>query len=129
MATPNLQNIFQNSAAAGFNLLAESYRDPVITAYNRREPRARPEEFTRSLRDKYISNYRTAFPFAQDQEESFRGQVDGLNLYTATKRRDIDGGALLNSIRNGTFSTQANIDTGDHQTVAKLTESLVRWFE
>jgi len=219
MATPNLQNIFQNGAAAGFNLLAESYRDPVITAYNRLEPRARTEDFTRSLRaevrdplwmltrqwqmgeleaedaasaidarlltaqlhldrvslgddtgrqygedipletiverenvpfthvlrvqighyflklhtaslrDKYISNYRTAFPFVQDQEESFRGQVDGLNLYTATKRRDIDGEALLNSIRNGTFSTQANIDTGDHQTVAKLTESLVRWFE
>src|SRR5438552_16683538 len=50
MATPNLQNIFQNSAAAGFNLFAESYRDPVITAYNRLEPRARTEDFTRSLR-------------------------------------------------------------------------------
>src|SRR5436190_21816469 len=50
MATPNLQNIFQNSAAAGFNLLAESYRDPAITAYNRLEPRARTEDFTRSLR-------------------------------------------------------------------------------
>ena len=45
-----LQNVFQASAETGTNLLIEAYRDPAITAYNRLEPRARTEDFERSLR-------------------------------------------------------------------------------
>src|SRR6478752_3436233 len=45
-----LQNVFQASDKSGPSLLLEAYRDPGITAYNRLEPRARTEDFARSLR-------------------------------------------------------------------------------
>lgn len=49
MASTTLQALFTaNSKAA--DLLLQVYRDPAITAYNRLEPRARTEDFTRSLR-------------------------------------------------------------------------------
>src|SRR5258707_14010327 len=41
-----LHQIFTTTA----DLLARIYRDPQITAYNRLEPRARTEDFARSLR-------------------------------------------------------------------------------
>src|SRR5215831_14508264 len=40
-----LQNVFQAS-----DLFLQFYRDPAVTAYNRLEPRARTEDFARSLR-------------------------------------------------------------------------------
>src|SRR5213075_3337130 len=46
MPLDTLHNIFATKAG----LLAEIYRDPQITAYNRLEPRARTEDFSRSLR-------------------------------------------------------------------------------
>ena len=46
MALDTLHQIFTNNA----DLLAQIYRDPQITAYNRLEPRARTEDFARSLR-------------------------------------------------------------------------------
>src|SRR5947207_6515894 len=46
MPLDTLHNIFATKAG----LLAEIYRDPQITAYNRLEPRARTEDFARSLR-------------------------------------------------------------------------------
>src|ERR1041385_4093324 len=46
----SLQNVFETSAQTGTNLLLTVYREPDITAYNRLEPRARTENFVRSLR-------------------------------------------------------------------------------
>src|SRR6266404_4169280 len=46
MALDTLHQIFTKNA----DLLAQIYRDPQITAYNRLEPRARTEDFARSLR-------------------------------------------------------------------------------
>jgi hypothetical protein len=215
----NLQTVFQDSAAAGVNLFAERYREPSITAYNRLEPRARTEDFSRSLRaevrdalwmltrqwqmgeleaedagsaidarlltsqihldrvkfesaavqhydenipmetmveretipfthalkvqiahfflklhppalrDKYIGDYREAFKFAQDRESEFRGQVNGLNLYIATKGRDFDGEDLLKAIRAENLGTKVAIDLADRPAVMKAAELLRKWFE
>src|SRR6266566_1762996 len=46
MANKSLSTLFLESDS----LLAKTYREPAITAYNRLEPRARTEDFTRSLR-------------------------------------------------------------------------------
>src|SRR5215475_7128023 len=46
MALDTLHQIFTKNT----DLLAQIYRDPQITAYNRLEPRARTENFVRSLR-------------------------------------------------------------------------------
>jgi len=218
MTPLNLQTVFQNSAAAGVNLFAERYREPSITAYNRLEPRARTEDFSRSLRaevrdalwmltrqwqmgeleaedagsaidarlltsqihldrvklgdaasqqynenipletmveretipfthalkvqiahfflklhspalrDKYIEDYRKAFKFAQDREGEFRGQVNGLNLYTATKDRDFDGEELLKAIR-ADLGTKVAIDPGDLPAVMNAAQLLREWFQ
>jgi hypothetical protein len=51
MPAATLQAIFTAKTSTSSNLLlAPIYRDPAITAYNRLEPRARTEDFTRSLR-------------------------------------------------------------------------------
>src|SRR6266550_130879 len=50
MANKSLSTMFRESAQSGPSLLQMLYRDPAITAYNRLEPRARTEDFTRSLR-------------------------------------------------------------------------------
>jgi hypothetical protein len=214
-----LQNVFQASEKSGTSLFLNIYRDPAITAYNRLEPRARTEDFTRSLRAEirdamwmltrqwqmgefeaedagsaidarlltsqthvdrislrgapgrsysidmpletiveretvpltqalkvkishyflklhtpalrttYLPKYMAAFPFAQGHEDDFRGQVDGLNLYTATKRRDFDGQQLLNSINNGTLNADAGIDLGDRPTIANYADQLKQWLQ
>ena len=221
MPVDTLHNIFTKSAT----LLADIYRDPQITAYNRLEPRARTEDFTRSLRaeirdplwlltrqwqmgeleaedagsaidarlltsqmhidrialrgaaghsydesipletvaerelipladdksvsfphalkvqvahfflklhkpvlrTKYLPQYRTAFAFAQNDESVFRGQIDGLNVYVATKRRDFDGQKVLQAIYGGTFETLVSVDAADH--IDDLTKALQDWFE
>jgi len=219
MPVNNLQQIFQNSAATGLNLLSDVYRDPLITAYNRLETRARTEDFSRSLRAEirdplwmltrqwqmgeleaedagsavdarlltsqmqldrvelgngsgqqyrddvpletiverervpfthalkvqisqyflklhngtlrqtYQENYRTAFPFDSGQEDKFRGQVNGLNLYTATRERDFDGEKLLAAINDGTFNAKAGIASSHQTPINEYTESLKRWFQ
>jgi len=53
---------------------------------------------TPALRAKYLPRYRTAFAFAQDREADFRGQVDGLNLYVATRRTALWTGAVSVSL-------------------------------
>lgn len=214
-----LQTIFQTSEQTGPSLLLKLYRDPAITAYNRLEPRARTEDFTRSLRaeirdplwmltrqwqlgeleaedagsaidarlltreahvdrvalrgakvreydlempletmveqepvpfthalrvqvsqfflklhqpelrTKYADNYLLAFPFEQHLDEQFRGQVDGLNLYTATKARDFDGEKLLQAIADGTFNVAAGIELGDLPDVGTYAQQLTDWFK
>lgn len=214
-----LQNIFQASEKSGDSLFLEAYRDPAITAYNRLEPRARTEDFTRSLRaeirdamwmltrqwqmgefeaedagsaidarlltsqthvdrislrgsagrpysldvpletiveqetvpfthalkvkighyflklhtaalrNKYWSKYLGAYPFPQGQEDDFRGQVDGLNLYTATKTRDFDGQQLLTAIHNGSLNADVGIDLGDQPFIATYADQLKQWLQ
>jgi hypothetical protein len=216
-----LQTIFETSERTGTSLYLKLYRDPAITAYNRLEPRARTEDFTRSLRAevrdplwmltrqwqmgefeaedagsaidarllttqahvdrvalrdakgreydleipletmverehvpfthalrvqvghyflklhtepllraKYAQKYLQAFPFEQNLDEDFRGQVDGLNLYTATKARDFDGEKLLQAIADGTFLTTAGIDPGnDQDKVGGYAQQLIDWFK
>jgi hypothetical protein len=209
-----LQNVFQANS-----LFLQFYRDPAVTAYNRLEPRARTEDFTRSLRAEirdamwmltrqwqmgefeaedagsaidarlltsqvhvdrislrngtgrsysldtpletiveretvpfthalkvkighyflklhtpalrttYLPKYMTAFPFAQGQEADFAGQVDGLNLYTATKSRDSDGQQLLTSINSGTLNADAGIAPGDQPTIAGYADQLKQWLQ
>jgi hypothetical protein len=214
-----LQNVFQASEKTGASLFLKAYRDPAITAYNRLEPRARTEDFTRSLRaeirdamwmltrqwqmgefeaedagsaidarlltsqtqvdrialggspgraysldvpletiveresvpftqalkvkvghyflklhapalrTKYQPKYLAAFPFPQGHENDFRGQVDGLNLYTATKSRDFDGQLLLHSIKAGTLNGDAGIDLSDQAIVATYAGQLQQWLD
>ena len=215
----SLQNVFETSVQTGTNLLLTVYREPDITAYNRLEPRARTENFVRSLRaeirdplwmltrqwqmgeleaedagsaidarllttqahvdrialrqgagqqydlqlpletiverevvpfthalrvqvgqyflklhtpalrTKYAGKYLTAFAFAQNEEDKFRGQVNGLNLYTATKLRDFDGEKLLKAISGGTLIADAGIDAGaDETAVGGFATKLTEWF-
>jgi hypothetical protein len=232
MATDTIHNLILKSATSSSPLLKAIYRDPQITAYNRLEPRARTEDFTRSLRAEirdplwmltrqwqmgeleaedtgspvdarlvtaqtrvdrvalggkggqsyheelpletaveretilsspstdpstkqkialphalkvqvaqyflklhppalratYHAKYRAAFPFATTDDALFRGQTDGLNVYTATKSRDFDGQALIEAIRALTFETQATIPPGDPDGIAGLAQLLLAWF-
>lgn len=214
-----MQEVFEASVTTANPLLLAVYREPAITAYNRLEPRARTENFARSLRaeirdplwmltrqwqmgefesedagsaidarlltsqahvdrialggvsgreydlempletiverekvpfthalkvqagqyflklhtaalrTKYASKYLSAFPFAQNQEADFAGQVDGLNLYTATKSRDFDGEQLLKSIDNGSLNADAGVDPGDQGDIAGFAGQLKQWLE
>src|SRR6185436_17677496 len=45
-----MQKVFESDAVVEKPHLLEIYREPAITAYNRLEPRARTENFARSLR-------------------------------------------------------------------------------
>ncbi len=219
MAPTTLQAIFEASLQSDKSLLLKAYRDPSITAYNRLEPRARTEDFSRSLRaeirdplwlltrqwqmgeleaedtgsaidarlltnqahpdrvsrrggaghgynleipletiieqeripfthalkvqvgqfflklhapalrSKYAPQYLTAFPFPQTDEDQYRGQVDGLNLYEATKARDYDGERLLEAIGDGTFNAKAGIEPGHQVIVAGWIQQLLQWFQ
>lgn len=84
---------------------------------------------TNALRAKYASKYLLAFPFDQHLDEQFRGQVDGLNLYTATKAREFDGEKLLKAIADGTFNTVAGIEAGDQGDVGRFTQQLTEWLK
>lgn len=81
------------------------------------------------LRSKYLPRYRTAFAFAQNAESDFRGQVDGLNLYVATRRHAFDGGQVLDAIRDGTFADLAPIDPADITTMQPIIDAFIDWFE
>jgi hypothetical protein len=213
-----LQSVFEASETTASPLLLAQYREPAITAYNRLEPRARTENFARSLRAeirdplwmltrqwqmgefeaedagsaidarllttqahvdrvelgggvgrpydlempletiveqeaipftqalkvqvaqyflklhttvlraKYAAKYLSAFSFPQNQEDAFRGQTDGLNLYTATRARDFDGELLLKSIDAGTLNVDVGIaDAGDQLAIAGFAEQLKQW--
>ncbi len=85
---------------------------------------------TPALRGAYRAKYLAAFPFAQDGEDSFRGQVDGLNLYTATKSRDIDGKKLLDAIGDGSFNAKVGFNNdADRDAVAVYAGQLQEWLE
>ncbi len=82
-----------------------------------------------ALRAKYVTRYRTAFPFQQTADADYRGQVDGLNLYVATRRLGFDGEQALNSIRAGTFSTDVPIDAADATAIKTVTDAFQAWME
>jgi hypothetical protein len=222
----SLHQLFLRSDLSNASLLKAFYRDPQITAYNRLEPRARTEDFTRNLRAEvrdplwmltrqwqmgefeaedagsaidarlvtaqtrvdrvalgakggqqynealpletaveretiplagesvsfsyalkvqvaqyflklhpaalrptHAALYRIAFPMAQNDEASFRGQTDGLNFYTATKDREFDGRALLQSIRKGTFASDTGLPLGDPDGIGGFAQALSDWFD
>jgi hypothetical protein len=81
------------------------------------------------LRATYRQRCRTAFPFPQHDEDAYRGQVDGLNLYLATRRAAFDGEAALAAARDGTFAAKVGVDPGDVADVADATEAFGLWFE
>src|SRR6185295_10696817 len=81
-----------------------------------------------TLRSTYAEKYRRPLQIATNQEESFRGQADALNVYAATQRRDFDGRQLLQAIADGTFETKAGIANIDRPKIAEYTTALTQWF-
>ena len=80
-----------------------------------------------ALRTKYLTRYRQAFPFPQTSDGDFRGQVDGLNLYVATRRSMFDGEQALAAIADGTFSTKVTIDGADVGAVQGFAGAFAAW--
>jgi hypothetical protein len=78
-----------------------------------------------ALRATYLQRYRAAFPFPQHAEDDYRGQVDGRNLYLATRRAGFDGEAALSAAIDGTFAAKVPVDPGDDTAIAEFQ----RWFE
>lgn len=78
------------------------------------------------LRGKYAPKYLAAYPFAQNDEANFRGQVEGLSLYTATRRFAFDGKKLLDAIDAGTFASDVGVDDPE---IATYVDALQAWFK
>ena len=81
-----------------------------------------------TLRATYAEKYRNAFAIAANQEDSFRGQADALNVYATTQRRDCDGRQLLRAIADGSFEATVGITNVDRPTIAGYTTALTQWF-
>ncbi|HKZ12664.1 MAG TPA: hypothetical protein VJL81_02350 [Solirubrobacterales bacterium] len=82
-----------------------------------------------ALRTKYLPRYREKFPFPQAAEADFTGQVDGLNLYLATRRGGFDGKALRVALEDGSFAAKVPVDPGDAGDLQTYGEQLLAWFE
>jgi len=82
-----------------------------------------------ALRNKYSPRYREAFGFPQHADADYKGQADGLNLYLATRRRGIDGEALLTAIGDGSFAAKASVDAEDATELEAFGKALQAWFE
>jgi hypothetical protein len=80
-----------------------------------------------ALRTKYAGKYLTAFPFPQNAEDEFRNDQPGLNLYGATRRRDIDGERLLAAIEDGTLTTKVSAAPLDVPPITAAAQQLVAW--
>lgn len=70
-----------------------------------------------------------AFPFPPHDEDAYRGQVDGLNLYIATRRAAFDGEAALQAVLDGTFTPKVGVDPGDVAAVGNATAAFRTWLE
>jgi hypothetical protein len=77
----------------------------------------------------YLQRYRTAYPIPAALEGSFRGQLEGLNLYTATQKRVFDGEALYKDILDGTFTTKVTIEGGDAGAIGDAVDQLKSWLQ
>jgi hypothetical protein len=82
-----------------------------------------------ALRTKYKGKYLLSFGFDQNLDDSFKGQRDGLNLYTGTKSRSLDGEKIYTSILSGTLKTLIAYDGGDIPVVDGIAVQLVAWYQ
>jgi len=82
-----------------------------------------------ALKTKYFQKYLTAFPIDPNKEADFRGQVDGLNLYTSTVKRCLDGKKIYDEILANTFKTKVPIDGGDVGDIDKIITKFLDWFK
>jgi hypothetical protein len=80
-----------------------------------------------ALRTKYAEKYLAAFPFVQNAEADFAGDIGGLNLYIATRTRGFDGEQLIASIDAGTLDATVGIDLPDRPAVATAAGRLLAW--
>ena len=79
------------------------------------------------LRTKYLPRYLTKFPFPQSADADFRGQVDGLNFYLATRRACFDGEQALNAIAANTFMADVPVDAGDRPLIQGFIDAFAGW--
>lgn len=82
-----------------------------------------------ALRAAYLPAYRTEFGFPQNVEADFAGDVDGLNLYRATRRTAFDGAAVLDAIALGTFQALAGVQPGDVVPMKAVTDAFKGWMD
>jgi hypothetical protein len=82
---------------------------------------------TPALRATYLPRYLDKFGFPQNAEGDFRGQVDGLNFYLATRRSCFDGEQALAAIAAGTFMTAVPVDAADAVAMQKLVDLFAAW--
>src|SRR6185295_1552390 len=82
-----------------------------------------------AMRAKYLPRYLQKYAFPQNAEADFRGQVDGLNLYLATRRTCFDGEQVLIDIAAGTFIGKVPIDGGDLPTMQPVIDNFAGWRE
>ncbi|GAB3009713.1 hypothetical protein GCM10027051_08570 [Niabella terrae] len=81
------------------------------------------------LKAAYLNQYRTAFAIAAGQETDFRGQTDGLNLYTATRKRCIDGKKIWDALQDGSFGSLVLIAGTDQADMDQITQQFQAWLE
>jgi hypothetical protein len=82
-----------------------------------------------ALRAKYLPRYLVAFRFPQNIEEQFRGQVDGLNFYLATRRTCFDGEQALAAIAAATFMADVPVDAADQPSVQGYLDVFAAWLD
>ena len=80
------------------------------------------------LSDTYLDQYKIKYGMATNLEANFRGQTDGLNLYTATKKRGLDGERIYRDIKDNIFSSVITISTGDEVKFEKIMQDFQNWF-
>lgn len=80
-----------------------------------------------ALRTKYVPRYRARFALAQNAEAEFRGQVDSLNFYLATRRSSFNGEAVLQAIAAGTFFGDVPVDAGDQPALQNIVDAFRGW--
>ena len=81
-----------------------------------------------TLRTKYLPRYLGAYPMPAGREGDFRGQLDGLNLYVATRSRVLDGERIYRDILDGTFASAVAADPGDVAGLDAIAVHLVAWY-
>lgn len=82
---------------------------------------------TAALRTKYLPRYLTAFAFPSLTAGDFPSDVDGRNLYAATRRLTFDGQKALSAIADGTFAAAVPIDAGDALTMQPIINAFDDW--
>ena len=84
---------------------------------------------TPALRTTYLPRYLGRYAFAQNAEADFRGQVDGLNFYVATRRSSFDGRKVLDAIEAGTFFTDVPVDAADLAPMQDIVDLFRGWLD